>query len=136
MGTDGRKMSKSYANAIYINDTEDETATKVKGAFTTPTKMRKTDPGVPEGCAVCNLLRVYSPDWKTQWEEDRSGLRGCMQNKTELIEVINEKLRPLRERRKQLDSGTVEEILRKGAEEAREVAEATMNDVRRAMKFY
>jgi tryptophanyl-tRNA synthetase len=132
-GTDGRKMSKSYGNAIYLSDSEDETAKLIKSAFTTPTKMRKTDPGVPEGCAVCQMLKVFSPTWETQWEEDRQGLRGCMQNKLECIEAINELLRPLREKRKQLDDAYIEEVLKKGAEQARDVAAKTMDDVRSAM---
>jgi tryptophanyl-tRNA synthetase len=130
MGTDGRKMSKSYDNAIYISDSEDETAEKIRSAFTTPTKMRKTDPGVPENCAVCNLLRVYSSDWERQWNEDRAGERGCMQNKKECTEAINEALRPFRERRQAIDDPTLEDIL------AREVAAATMDDVRSAMRLW
>lgn len=135
MGIDGRKMSKSYDNAIYIADTEDETAAKIRSAFTTPTKIKKTDLGVPENCAVCNLLRVYSPDWKTAWEEDREGLRGCMQNKQFCIEAVNEALRPIRERRRQMDDTSIEEVLRKGADEAREFAAKTMEEVRAAMKI-
>ncbi|HWD40916.1 MAG TPA: tryptophan--tRNA ligase [Fimbriimonas sp.] len=132
-GLDMRKMSKSYDNCIYLSDTEDETAKKIKSAFTTPTKIKKTDPGVPEGCAVCQYLRIYSESWQTQWEEDRQGLRGCMQNKNECIEAVNEFLKPIRERRSQLDDAAIEEILSKGAEEAREVASATLEEVRAAM---
>ncbi len=135
LGTDGRKMSKSLGNAIYIDDTEDETAAKIKAAFTTPTKIKKTDPGVPETCAVCNLLKVYSNEWKVQWDEDRQGIRGCMQNKTECIEAVNEALRPFRQRRRQLDDATVEAILVKGGEEAREFASKTMVEVREAMNL-
>lgn len=128
-----RKMSKSYGNCIYLNETEDETAAKIKNAFTTPTKLRLTDPGIPEGCAVCQYLKIYSPNWEQQWEEDRRGERGCMQNKRELIEAINETLRPIRERRSQLDDATVEQILQEGAGEAREFAAKTMAEVRAAM---
>lgn len=128
-----RKMSKSYGNCIYLNESEDETAEKIRSAFTTPTKMRKTDPGVPEGCAVCQYLRVYSPDWEVQWQEDRQGLRGCMQNKRELTEILNEYLRPIRERRKQISDADIEGILEHGAEEAREFAVETMDLVRGAM---
>lgn len=135
-GLDMRKMSKSYDNCIYLSDTDDETAKKIKSAFTTPTKIKKTDPGEPEGCAVCQYLRIYSSNWQTQWEEDREGVRGCMQNKNELIEVLNEYLRPMRERRKQLDGDTIEEILKRGADEAREVAGATMREVRSAMGMH
>ncbi len=128
-----RKMSKSYGNCIYLNESEDETAEKIRSAFTTPTKMRKTDPGVPEGCAVCQYLRVYSPNWEVQWEEDRQGLRGCMQNKRELTEILNEYLRPIRERRKQISDADIEGVLKQGAEEAREFAVETMDLVRGAM---
>jgi tryptophanyl-tRNA synthetase len=128
-----RKMSKSYDNCIYLNETEDETAARIKSAFTTPTKLRKTDPGEPENCAVCNLLRLYSDRWSIQWEECRSGARGCMQNKNECIEAVNETLRPLRERRRSLSEADVEAILKKGADEAREFAARTMDEVRAAM---
>lgn len=130
-----RKMSKSYDNCIYINDTEDETASKIKNAYTTPTKMRKTDPGIPEGCTVCQLLKLYSVDWETQWQEDREGIRGCMQNKKELAEAVNEFFRPIRERRNAISDADVEEILSKGAREAREFAASTIDKVRRAMRF-
>jgi tryptophanyl-tRNA synthetase len=132
-GLDMRKMSKSYDNGINLSDTAEETAKKIKTAYTTPTKIKMDDPGIPEGCAVCQYLKVYSPDWQTQWEEDRQGLRGCSKNKNECIEAVNEYFRPMRERRAQLADGDVLEILNKGAERAREVACATMVEVREAM---
>ena len=132
-GLDMRKMSKSYDNCVYLSDSEDETAAKIKSAFTTPTKLRKTDPGIPEGCAVCQYLRIYSADWETQWQEDRDGVRGCMTNKKECAEAVNEYLRPIRERRRALDDATIEDILRDGAERARAVAADTMSRVRAAM---
>jgi len=131
-----RKMSKSYDNCIYLSDSEDEVAEKIKSAFTTPTKLRKTDPGIPEGCAVCQYLKLYSPQWQTQWDEDRRGLRGCMQNKKDLTEYLNEFLRPFRERRAQIDDASIEEILKEGAIGAREVASDTMDEVRKAMGIY
>ncbi|MBS1721590.1 MAG: tryptophan--tRNA ligase [Armatimonadetes bacterium] len=130
-----RKMSKSYDNCIYLTDDADAVAQKVKSAFTTPSKMRKTDPGIPEGCAVCQYLKLYSPDWQTQWEEDRRGERGCMQNKNDLIERLNEFLVPFRERRKDLDDASIDAILKRGREEARDVASETMAEVRRAMRL-
>jgi tryptophanyl-tRNA synthetase len=135
-GLDMRKMSKSYDNCIYLSDSEDETAKKMKSAYTTPTKIKKTDPGIPEGCAVCQYLRIYSANWETQWEEDRQGLRGCMQNKTECAEAVNEYLRPMRERRAQLDDATIEKILKDGAEKAREIAAATLAEVKSAMGMF
>ncbi len=128
-----RKMSKSYDNCIYLSDSPDVTAKKIMGAFTTPTKLAKSDPGIPEGCAVCQLLRLYSPAWQTQWDEDRQGIRGCVQNKRELIEALNEYLRPMRERRASISEGDVEAVLKRGADEAREFAARTMDEVRKAM---
>lgn len=131
-----RKMSKSYDNCIYLSDTEDDVAKKIKSAFTTPSKIAKSDPGIPEGCAVCQYLKLYSPAWQTQWDEDRQGIRGCMQNKKELTEYLNEFLRPFRERRAQISDADIEEVLRDGADRARAVAAATMAEVREAMGIY
>ena len=135
-GLDMRKMSKSYDNCIYLSDTADEVAKKVKAAFTTPTKIKKDDPGIPEGCAVCQYLKLYAPNWQVAWDEDRAGLRGCMQSKTELIEVLNEYLRPMRERRAAIDDATIRDILRDGESRAREVAAETMEMVRAAMGMF
>jgi tryptophanyl-tRNA synthetase len=138
-GLDGRKMSKSYGNAIYIADSPDVIAEKVRNAFTTPTKIRKTDPGVPENCAVCQLRRIYDPDgYKTSWEEDIAGVRGCMQNKKELTEVLVAALAPLRARREALlsDPAELERILQDGADRARHVAAITMRLVREAMGLH
>lgn len=132
-GLDMRKMSKSYGNCVFLSDTADDTAAKIKTAYTTPTKIKKTDPGIPEGCAVCQYLKVYSPDWETLWNEDREGLRGCMQNKTACIEAVNEYFRPMRDRRAELDDDMVRDILKAGADKAREVASQTMSEVRAAM---
>lgn len=135
-GLDGRKMSKSYGNAIYIGDTPDQIADKVKSAFTTPTKIRKTDPGVPENCAVCQLRRLYDPqNYGASWEEDRAGERGCIQNKKELTEILVEALASMRARRQELlcNPDELERILKNGAERARTVAAETMRVVRDAM---
>ncbi|MDI9641596.1 tryptophan--tRNA ligase [Kamptonema cortianum] len=135
-GLDMRKMSKSYDNGINISDTPEETAAKIKQAYTTPSKIKMTDPGIPSGCAVCQYLRIYSPDWEKQWDEDVKGLRGCSQNKKELTEIMNEYFRPFRERRAELDDDTIEDILRDGARRAKEVAAETMQLVRDAMGLY
>lgn len=131
-----RKMSKSYDNCIYLSESADETAEKIRSAFTTPSKMRKTDPGIPEGCAVCQYLRLYSSEWERQWDEDRRGERGCMQNKKELTEALNEFLAPFRRKRSEISDGDIEGILAKGAEEARAFASQTMAEVREAMGLH
>lgn len=135
-GMDGRKMSKSYNNAVYVSDTPKETQKKINSAFTTPTKIHMTDPGEPEGCVVCKLRRAYDPDnYATQWEECRSGARGCGQSKKETAEIINANLAPVRARRAELeaDPGYVEQVLASGAERARAAASETMAVVRKAL---
>ena len=135
-GLDGRKMSKSYGNGIFIADSPDTIAEKVKSAFTTPTKIRKTDPGVPENCVVCQLRRLYDPDgYQTSWHEDIAGERGCMQNKKELTEVLTSALEPMRRCREELlaDPAELDRILQDGADRARAVAADTLQQVRAAM---
>jgi tryptophanyl-tRNA synthetase len=110
----------------------------VMSAFTTETKIRKTDPGIPESCVVCQLRRIYDPgNYQTSWEEDRQGVRGCVQNKRELIEVLNAALDPIRRRRKELlaDPAQLERYLKSGADRARATAAETMKLVRKAMKL-
>ena len=133
-----RKMSKSYNNAIFLSDTPDEVATKLKTAFTSPNKLRKTDPGEPEGCAVCQLRRIYDPDgFQAQWDECRSGARGCVQSKRETTDILNAMLDPFRERRARYASAPAEldRILARGAEEARAFADDTLRLVRETMRL-
>ncbi len=135
-GLDGRKMSKSYENAIYLADDADTVAKKINAAFTTETKIRKTDPGIPESCVVCQLRRLYDPQsYSISWEEDRRGERGCVQNKRELIEILNSALEPIRSRRKELlsDPAQLEGYLKDGADRARAAASETMTAVRAAL---
>ena len=137
-GMDGRKMSKSYDNAVYLADTPKQTAKKLNSAFTTPTKIHITDAGVPEGCVACKLRRVYDPEnYQTQWDECRAGLRGCGQSKKELAEIINADLAPLRARRAALEADPiyVDGVLRAGADQAREAADETLRIVRKALKI-
>jgi len=137
-GVDGRKMSKSYGNAIYLGDDSDTVAKKVMGAFTTETKIRKTDPGIPESCSVCLLRKVYDPNgYSDSWEEDRRGERGCVQSKRELIDILNAKLEPIRTRRAELlsDPAELDRILAVGADKARAAASETMRVVRGVMNL-
>jgi tryptophanyl-tRNA synthetase len=137
-GTDGRKMSKSYGNAIYISDTADETARKLKTMFTDPAKLRRGDPGHPEVCPVFALQQLYNRG-ETSWIEEncRSGALGCVDCKKKLTEALNENLAPIRERRQVFaaDPALVEKALEEGAAKARQTAEETMKEVRAAMKL-
>lgn len=136
-GTDGRKMSKSYENDIKLADSPEETAAKIKKMITDPQKIYKGDPGRPEICPVYALHKVYTGDTKDILEGCTSGSLGCVDDKKRVAENINKALEPLRARRKELekDRGYVLDILERGAQEARERARATMDDVRKAMNL-
>lgn len=133
-----RKMSKSYNNAIYLTDTPEQVAERLKNAYTSPMKLRKTDPGVPEGCAVCQLRKLYDPSgYNVQWDECRSGARGCVQSKRETAEILNAALDPVRARRAEYekDPAELDRILARGAEKASAFGEETLKLVREAMKL-
>ncbi|MEN6372394.1 MAG: tryptophan--tRNA ligase [Armatimonadota bacterium] len=137
-GTDNRKMSKSYGNAIYIKDTAEETQQKIKTMFTDPLKLYKKDPGHPDTCPVFALHNVYSKGETAEiCEVCKKGELGCVDCKKRLTANMNTALAPVRERRVQLEENPKElyDILTAGAEKARAVTSATMDDVRAAMKI-
>jgi tryptophanyl-tRNA synthetase len=137
-GTDGRKMSKSYDNAILIGDDEATTTQKVRGMVTDPQKIRRGDPGRPEICPLFALWRFVNP-LKVDGiaAACRSGALGCVQDKTDFAEQLNEYLRPVRERYAVYrdDPSLVERIVAEGTARAREIASGVLADVKHAMKL-
>jgi len=137
-GTDGRKMSKSYGNAIYLSETEDETRAKVMGMITDPARKLKTDPGNPDICPLHQIHKLVSPDPSAIAEWDRccrAADCGCVAHKKALVEDLNDYLREFRTRRAVLaaEPGYAWEVLAAGAERVRPEVESLMADVRRAM---
>jgi tryptophanyl-tRNA synthetase len=139
LGIDGRKMSKSYNNAIYISDSPEEIRNKVGRMFTDPGRIRKNDPGNPDICNVFAFHRLYSsPDTVARVDcECRNASLGCVQDKKNLAETLIAYLAPIREKREKYlrERKTVEEIVEQGCARAREVARRTMEEVREAMKL-
>ena len=140
-GTDGQaKMGKSLGNAIYLSDPTDVLAKKVMGMYTDPGHIRVTDPGNVEGNTVFAYLDAFDPrvDEVAALKEhyQRGGL-GDVILKKRLIEVLENTIGPIRERRKQFeqDKEYVLSVLKKGTERTQEAAQKTMKDVRRAMKL-
>ena len=134
-GIDGRKMSKSYGNAIYIADTPEETVNKVRSMRTDTRKLHKGDLGHREGCAVYEMLALYGhPELH---EDCEAGRTGCLETKDRLAAIINERLAPIRERRAHFaeNPSLVDDILAAGAEKARVVARETLAEVRGAMNL-
>ncbi len=139
-GTDGRKMSKSYNNAIFFADTKEEVERKVMGMFTDPQKLRRNDPGRPNICAVFTYHRLFTGDREKvdQIERDcRAGKLGCVECKRMVIESLEGFLSPFRERRDEVkkDLRKVEEIFQEGSLRARNFALETMEEVRSAMNL-
>jgi tryptophanyl-tRNA synthetase len=137
-GIDGRKMSKSYDNAILISDDEETTTKKVRSMITDPQKIRRGDPGRPEVCPVFALWKFVNPlKLDGIAAECRSGALGCVADKTDFAEQLNEYLRPVRERYAfyRAEPKRVEAIIAEGTARTREVAAGVLADVRRAMKL-
>ena len=139
VGTDGRKMSKSYNNAIYLSDSPQEVEQKVKRMVTDPQRVRKTDPGRPEVCPVFTLHKLFTDPQRVEMikEDCRSARIGCVQCKKILAENINAFLDPIRERRSYYESNREElwDIFYRGSERARKVAKETLEEVRSKMNF-
>jgi tryptophanyl-tRNA synthetase len=137
-GTDGRKMSKSYDNAILIGDTEDETTKKVRSMITDPQKIRRGDPGRPEICPLFALWHFVNPSIVGGVAaECRSGVLGCVADKTNFAEQLNAYLRPMRERYNAYrnDPTLVERIIEEGTGRARAIAADVLAGVKHAMKL-
>jgi tryptophanyl-tRNA synthetase len=139
VGIDGRKMSKSYNNAIYLSDTAQEVEQKVRKMVTDPQRVRKSDPGRPEVCPVFTLHKLFTDEQTIKMiEEDcRTARIGCVQCKKILAQNINNFLEPIRERRNYYASnkGELWDIFNQGSEQARKVASQTMEEVRKKMNL-
>lgn len=137
-GLDGRRMSKSLGNTIYLSDSPEEIAVKMQTAYTDPKKIRLTDPGNPDGCVVFAYHRAFNSAGAPKIDlECRAGQLGCVADKRDLAALLAKELEPFRERRRELEARPerVREALRIGEERARAVAEETMRAVREAMKL-
>jgi tryptophanyl-tRNA synthetase len=138
-GTDGRKMSKSYGNAIYLSDPPDTVWSKVSTMMTDPARKRRWDKGNPDICPVFDFHKIYSPQETIDRvnRECRTAEIGCVDCKKLMVEHLNRFLDPIRERRRKLEQcpGQVWDILENGTQKARKTAQATMAEVRAAMNL-
>jgi tryptophanyl-tRNA synthetase len=138
-GIDGRKMSKSYNNAIYLSDSEKDITKKVKSMLTDPARGLRTDPGDPDVCNLFPFHKLYSPpEMQKEIDRDcRTAAIGCGDCKLKLVETMLEGMRPHMERRREIAAKPkeVEGILEEGTRKAQEVAKATLERAKQAMKF-
>ncbi|MCP5107678.1 MAG: tryptophan--tRNA ligase [bacterium] len=137
LGLDGRKMSKSYGNSIFLSDSAETVDKKIRPMKTDTRRKRRTDPGVPADCPVFNIHECFSSE--DQKEEILNGCTtasiGCIDCKKILINNINNALDPIHEKRKQYENSAVDDILEDGIKKAREVSAKTVKDVRELMKI-
>lgn len=136
-GTDGRKMSKSYGNAVSLTDDADAVHKKLVRMVTDPRRQRRTDPGDPKDCPAFRLHEIYCTD--EERAELAAGCRsasiGCVDCKTVMIRRVQAELAPIQDRRRSLaaEDGLVEGVLADGKRRAASVAEETMTEVRAGM---
>lgn len=135
-GTDGRKMSKSYDNCLYITEPEEVLTQKILKMMTDPQRVRRKDPGDPELCPVFAYHKLYSSPEEIAHVTHgcKTADIGCVDCKRILIKNILERLRPVRERREELERNMdrVKEMIREGTSKARGVARETIEEARKA----
>lgn len=142
MGTDGKaKMSKSINNCIYLSEDEASLKKKIRSMYTDPNRIHANIPGKVEGNPVFQYLEAFTKDQtllENYKERYRSGTVGDGEVKDHLFEVLNQFLKPIREKRNKFieDTGYIEEIILEGTETMRSIAVETMREVRKAMGFY
>ena len=138
-GTDGRKMSKSYNNAVFLSEPPADIARKLERMATDPRRVRRTDPGDPADCPAFNLHRIYcTPDEiATVTEGCKTAGIGCLDCKRIMIKHVLAEIEPICARRAELEGRphTVDEVLAAGNARAQRAAAETMGHVREAMKI-
>jgi tryptophanyl-tRNA synthetase len=136
-GLDGQKMSKSYGNTIDLRDEPDVVVKKLRTMPTDPARVRRTDPGEPEKCPVWSFHQVYSDEPTREWVQTgcRSAGIGCLDCKQKVIDKVLAELAPIQARAHELEQNPehVRAVVADGSEKARDVATATLDEVRRAM---
>ncbi|OPY08073.1 MAG: Tryptophan--tRNA ligase [Syntrophaceae bacterium PtaB.Bin095] len=139
LGIDGRKMSKSYENSIYISDRGDALAEKIAAMFTDPQRMRRKDPGRPELCNVFTFHQIYSPaaDAGQIGDACRTAGIGCTDCKKQLAARIAEAMKPVHDRRDHYlgHPEEVRRIIEDGNARAARIARQTMEEVREAVRI-
>jgi tryptophanyl-tRNA synthetase len=138
-GTDGRKMSKSYGNAIYLSDPAETVRRKVRPMVTDPARQRRSDPGNPEVCPVFDLHRIFTPPADREWAATgcRTAGIGCLDCKDKLLQHMEPVLAPIRERRRQFAEkpDLIVDVLHEGSRRARRAAQATMDEVHKVARL-
>jgi len=136
-GLDGRKMSKSYGNAIYLSEDLKSVEKKVMSMLTDTNRKRKNDPGNPDKCNLYPYHQLLTPQkYLAEIQQNCTQAKwGCVECKKLLLNYLKEFLEPVQSKRKELDDNTVQEILETGNKQAKEQAEQTIQMVREKINF-
>ncbi len=136
-GLDGRKMSKSYGNAITLSESDEDIRKKTKVMVTDPARKRRTDPGNPDVCPVYDWHKLVSSPETLKWSAEgcRTAGIGCIECKAKMADHLIEWIAPIRERRVEYERhpARVLDVIDSGSAKAREVAQVTMKRVRQAV---
>src|SRR3989338_5222432 len=134
LGTDRRKMSKSYANAINLSDSEDILRKKIQTMITDPARIKVSDPGHPEICNVYSYYQIFSLDTfvKEVYDWCSGAKKGCTDCKKGLADIVVDRLKNIRSERQKLSKNLdhVHSILKNGYERASQVAKETVKEVK------
>ncbi|MDX1411656.1 MAG: tryptophan--tRNA ligase [Nitrospirales bacterium] len=139
LGTDGRKMSKSYGNTINLSDTEPVVRQKLKTMVTDPARVRRTDKGNPDVCPVFDFHKIFSSS--SVIDEVNNGCRtaaiGCIDCKKQVADAMVERLQPLWDIRATLKAkpAVVQEIIQVGSQKASHFSSQTLEEVKESMKI-
>jgi tryptophanyl-tRNA synthetase len=136
-GTDGRRMAKSYGNAIWLSESDDDIRKKTKVMVTDPARKRRTDPGNPDVCPVYDWHKLFSPKDTLEWAAQgcRTAGIGCIECKAKMADHLITWIAPIRERRLEYEKHPtrVLEVIDAGSKRARVEAQQTMTRVREAV---
>ncbi|HNY97626.1 MAG TPA: tryptophan--tRNA ligase [Candidatus Pacearchaeota archaeon] len=137
-GLDGKKMSKSLNNAIFLSDDVATVEKKIMSAITDPQKIKADDPGRPEICTIFKYYEIFAPEIASKRQKEcQAGKIGCVACKKEIAAYINKFLDPIRQRRNELskDKSLVRKVLQSGHKKASALAQQTLAEVKNAMKI-
>ncbi len=138
-GIDGRKMSKSYDNAIFLGDSDEQIKERIMNAITDPARIKKSDPGHPEVCNIFAYHKIYSGEILSQIESEcRTGKRGCVDCKKECFKNLTKSLSPIRERRFKYETQKdyIIDVLRDGSKKASDYANKVLNRLKEKMGIF
>jgi tryptophanyl-tRNA synthetase len=136
-GIDGKKMSKSYGNTIYIGENGEELRKKIMRMYTDPQKIKATDKGNPSGCVVFAFHKIYNSNFKEREDECKEGKIGCVNCKKHLFEILDKIMKEIDEKRNYYlsNKSVILEIIEKGNILASKVASRKFEEVMKVVKL-